>query len=745
MRRHLTGIFLLIVCVNAFYFNASAQDGVSIIDSKHYSNVFGEIRNYRVFLPPGYSSSPGKRYPVIYFYHGWSQRFFGSGPDGYNHFEKGDDNGGDNIAAFVSLNDVIVVKPDGYNRSANEEYYLRPYNIGPVETLRQFPLYFPELVRQIDENYRTIPDRNHRAISGLSMGGFMAYWIGGKYPDMICAIGNFCGSAEFVAGPKDFPAEYRHIEMFRNYEGVNVRLNYGNEDFIRYYHRDLNKVWLQVMDNYEYAVYPAAHSTCGMGDMFSFLTASFANPPERPERWNHTDVYPSFSVWDYDVTTDRDVSGFTVLEKADINGFRCSVRQHLPDGELIPSVSVRLVTAPVYKKNAEYIINDIDLFSNTKKSYPLKSNQSGRLTLDFNGSLHEIGINEPSGKAELSLAEWSIENMKYAQHQSDVSVRLRLVNKGSATSGKIKVTVTPFRNNVRMLSANLVSEELKPNEAGESSSAFVFRTLSDTTVVERFKLTISDADSRKWTEYIEIPVFPRLNELKNFEIADGRRVIVSARGNEIDTLILGAGNGDGIINPGESIVILVRDGNSLHRTEVLVHDRELNSKGENIRHSDYWGAYDHVGGSAKYSELVVSSKLPAGSRLTNVVEYWIGNTPDHIIKQGIVNFTVTGTDKTAPVAGWLRVTGDNTVIARLTDGAAIAKVSVTFTNKKDSSKNFSVQLNDSGRDGDRYAADRIFSFIIPVRGFGFYNAELNAEDAYGNVSTTRYGKDIVIH
>ena len=125
MRRHLTGIFLLIVCVNAFYFNASAQDGVSIIDSKHYSNVFGEIRSYRIFLPPGYSSSPGKRYPVIYFYHGWSQRFFGSGPDGYNHFEKGDDNGGDNIAAFVSRNDVIVVKPDGYNRSANEEYYLR--------------------------------------------------------------------------------------------------------------------------------------------------------------------------------------------------------------------------------------------------------------------------------------------------------------------------------------------------------------------------------------------------------------------------------------------------------------------------------------------------------------------------------------------------------------------------------------------------------------------------------------------
>ena len=83
---------------------------VTIIDSRHYSNVFGEIRNFRVFLPPGYFENPQKRYPVIYFYHGWSQRYFGSGPDSYNHFEKGDDNNGDNIAGFVSDHEVIVVK-----------------------------------------------------------------------------------------------------------------------------------------------------------------------------------------------------------------------------------------------------------------------------------------------------------------------------------------------------------------------------------------------------------------------------------------------------------------------------------------------------------------------------------------------------------------------------------------------------------------------------------------------------------
>lgn len=58
---------------------AQHADSVTIFDSRHYSNVFGEVRNYRIFLPAGYFGNPQKRYPVIYFLHGWSQRYFGDG------------------------------------------------------------------------------------------------------------------------------------------------------------------------------------------------------------------------------------------------------------------------------------------------------------------------------------------------------------------------------------------------------------------------------------------------------------------------------------------------------------------------------------------------------------------------------------------------------------------------------------------------------------------------------------------
>ncbi len=111
---------LVLAC---FLVRAGSQ--AQILDLKHYSTVFGEGRNFRVFLPPDYERAGGKRYPVIYFFHGWHER--------YNRADTGydsrDEYGGDTIAAFVGGHDVIVVKWDGYNPRTPGEDYPRPYNI----------------------------------------------------------------------------------------------------------------------------------------------------------------------------------------------------------------------------------------------------------------------------------------------------------------------------------------------------------------------------------------------------------------------------------------------------------------------------------------------------------------------------------------------------------------------------------------------------------------------------------------
>jgi hypothetical protein len=719
-----------------------AQNAI-IMDSRHYSQVFGEIRNFRIFLPPAYYDNPETRYPVIYYYHGWSQRYFGGTSS--DDRDEGESNNGDNIAGYVATHPVIVVKEDGYNRKPQEEYYLRPYNISPVETYRQFPLYFPELVNYIDATYRTIPDRNHRAISGLSMGGFMTFWIGGKYPDLVCAAGNFCGSEEFEVGPENFPVEYRHIDLAGNYAGLNVRLNYGNRDFIRCYHRDLNRIWTQVMDNYEFKIYDAEHTTCGLGEMFDFIMNTFQHPPAKPVKWDHIDVYPEFVVWDYLVSSDRDRPGFTILENVEKSGFRCSVREFLPDGELMPSVKLTVTTAPVYEKNHVYSITDIDKNGFRTSVRSLRADSAGRLKIEINGSVHEIGINNSPDLPSICVASVKTGNMQWAEPGKEVTLNISLLNKGNGDAAKVKATLSPFRENARVLKSSADFGNIPAGKTETGSVPFSFIVSPDTIEIEKLKLTIRDAYGHEWNDYFEVPVRKDLPYISKFAIADGKIFTVAAAGTDSATLMLGTGNGDGIANPGESVVILVRDHQKYWRTELCTSDQFVNTSGRNIRLSDNWGNYDHVGGSAKYSVPLISSECPQGHNIEFIASYWLPAYPEHIIKQGKVGIKVTGKDSAPPVIRWATVSGDNTVQVKAFDGSAIKQVVCKFTAIRDPQKSLEVILNDDGIEGDRTAQDGLFSRKLPEQKFGLFHMEIEARDTFDNKRSEKQDGVFVFH
>jgi S-formylglutathione hydrolase FrmB len=730
-----------------FFSGAAFAREATILDKTHYSSVLGEVRNYRVFLPPGYDEDPSKRYPVIYFYHGWSQRYFGS----INDFkaDEGDSNRGDNIANFVAAREVIVVKPDGYNPECSgplEDYYLRPYNIGPVETYRQFPLYFPELIEHIDATFRTIADRGHRAISGLSMGGFMTFWISGKYPDLVSAAGNFCGSTEFIVGPKDFPVEYRHQDMYKNYGGINVRLNYGDQDFIRAYHADMNKVWTQVMENYEFKIYPAEHSTCGLGEMFSFFMKTFENPPSKPAKWDHTDVYPSFSVWDYQVNSDRNLPGFTILENVDKRGFRCSVRTFLPDGELMPFVNLSVTTPPIYEKNQFYRIYDINPRNGKTSEYLVESNEEGQLKIVMNGGLHEIGINKEKDAPNIVVASFKVENMDWATHNKKINLSVSLLNKGETTAGKITAQLEPTRKSAVVLQSR---SAFGPEYSGtkekiaQSEVPFTFLVTDEGVEIERFKLIIRDNSGNEWNDFIDLRVRVNGPELEDFIIADGKEFAVAAAGDDTVSVFLGNGNGDGIANPGESIVILVNDKGRYFRTYLYTADPRINPSGIHIRESDYWTNYDHVGASAKYSVPVLASESPNDHPVKFFAEYWLPDYPDHIIKRGVISIKIKGKDETPPQLEWVKISGDNTIRAKLLDGGKISTVTARFRLKDEPATSFSVELNVDGEGSDPGYSG--FSRKIQEKGFGLYLVEIEAVDASGNQMIKEWPEILVLH
>jgi S-formylglutathione hydrolase FrmB len=714
---------------------AFCQDA-SIVDSRHYSNVFGEIRNFRIFLPKGYDSDNQKRYPVIYFFHGWGQRYFGEGSDEYAGYDKGDQNKGDNIANFVARNDVIVVKADGYNRRNHEEYYRRPYNVLPVETYRQFPIYFPELVSFIDGHYRTIADRQHRAVSGLSMGGFMTFFLAAKYPHMVSSAGSFCGAPEFTIGPIDFPVEYKHMDMYKNLDGINVRLHYGDKDFIRNYHNDMNRMWSQVMNNYKWKIYDAEHSTCGLGEMFDTIMNTFKHPLPMPTRWHHTEVYPEFSVWDYHISSDRTVAGFTVLENVDQRGFRCAVREFVPDGQLIGNVQLMITTAPVYEKNQLYAINDFDLTSGKASQTTLKSDGEGRLSIALNGNLHEIGINKKTDKPELTLTGFELMNAGWAMHGKEVKITLRMLNKGMSAAKNAKATISAFRSNVKIINGTTTFGSVGINEIKNGEAAVSFIVEVDTVDLIKFRIQLSDGNNQ-WTQYIDVPIKKQVQEIKQFEIADGRKISVAKSGIDIETVELGRGNGDGIANPGESIVVLVKDSGKLWRTDLTFSDKGLNPGGLVTRKSDWWTDLDHVGASAKYDEVLIAADYPQNKEADFFAEYWLPQYPMHLVRQGVVKVKVSGKDLTAPVIDTIQFRGDNTIEVKVIDGGDIKSVHAKMIRQYELEKVIDVQLKDDGTNGDRTSNDHVYSMRIPDQKFGIYRIVVEAEDAAGN----RTGKE----
>lgn len=608
-------IFLILWCASA----APAAEAI-IQDRSHSSRVLGETRDYRVFLPPDYQTS-GKRYPVIYWFHGWSQRYNDCGPDPERDYDvKG--YGGDTIARYVAGHDVIVVKWDGYNPRTPGEKYPRPYNVSPVETGRQFPLYFPELVAHIDATYRTIPDRAHRATAGLSMGGFMSFWIAGKYPDLVSSASNFMGSAEFFVGPRGFDVEYNHDDMHGNYAGVQTRLVTGSRDFIQYYHRRMNAIWKYTRLSHETEDFPAEHGTPGMARTLDFHMRAFAHPLARPAVWSHADVYPNFSVWGWEVGSNRRRPGVTWLENVSAAGFRSSVREWLPAGPVLPAVRLLIGSPPLYARRRRQVVTIIRLRDGHVRRRTLTAAADGRLSLELDGEECEVGIGAGPIPA---LAGFRVEGAAWATAGRPVRGRARIWNKGALRLPAQTLRWETPNPGVR-LSGRVPLPAILPGKFADVPLEF---TVADESrpVVQTFAMLGAARLP------LEIPLFPPAPPAQDYRIIDGRTVRLFQHAVEKQEVALGEGNADGALQPGETFAIVLPDGDGYRAAELFTNDACIDNA---TRISDVWSAYDHVGASAKYSLPVVRPDCPEGHEVRMLARVLLPDKPNHKLRYATI-------------------------------------------------------------------------------------------------------------
>ncbi len=136
------------------------------------------VRDMVIYLPPSYASSD-KIYSVIYLLHG-------HGGDARSYV---DDLGEELIVFLIDgmidndlIKEMIVVMPDGKNKYGGS-YYLNSELTGNYEDYIAH-----EIVDYVDVHYRTIRDRNARAIAGASMGGYGSITLAMKHPEIFSSV-----------------------------------------------------------------------------------------------------------------------------------------------------------------------------------------------------------------------------------------------------------------------------------------------------------------------------------------------------------------------------------------------------------------------------------------------------------------------------------------------------------------------------------------------------------------------------
>jgi enterochelin esterase-like enzyme len=230
------------------------------------SKILRQRRNALVYLPPGYWRSR-KRYPILYLLHG------GCGSE-LDWFLRGRVHATlDRLIGAGRIQPLVVAMPnDGLYTSGT--FYTKWYD-GTADFEKHF---LKEIVPAVESGFRIQADCGHRAIAGLSMGGYGALALSLRHPKTFCAAASLSGItmpastavwgrwAQRIFGPlKGRGADWRkqrdprHLISRRNNRSVALHLNCGDEDFLRQLNRKFHNLLTRLNRPHEYMEFPGGH------------------------------------------------------------------------------------------------------------------------------------------------------------------------------------------------------------------------------------------------------------------------------------------------------------------------------------------------------------------------------------------------------------------------------------------------------------------------------------------------------
>jgi len=597
-------IFVLCLYILAFTVSETTASYASYRDSTYYSMVLKTNRNYRIFLPKNYNSSQAA-YPVIYLFHGWGGRF--------NDWGNQANLNATFMDSLAVRDSVIMVTFDG-RINLNDPW---PYNIGSYDAVRyeaQYKDCFLELVSYIDSNYRTLTDRSHRATVGFSMGGIMSFFLAGQLPHLIGTAVDMMGSPEYYFGYPDNKVLYCQRYAFSGLHGVHLRFHNSTRDELNYLNSEVNAGARREKGlDYLYKVYVGGHRVDNPGEtvvfeeVFNYVNSCFKVPLALPERWHHLNIYPNFNVREYNVTSNLNEPGFISIRGITKGGMGLRTRKWLPDGPLIPGFNMNITTAPLYQPNTEYSLFDYNVTANSSSYSTVLSDNEGKITLNINDKEHQIGIHKSNDPAELVYIGHKVgTGGEFIEQGKQDTIKLQILNRGAISSQGIVATVSTTTSGVEITNPDIVVGNIEAGTAKWSQTGCVIKASYNAPsnaapFTVRINIVFKDNQNNQWEDEFDVPVFFDLNPFNSISIDDGKIV---------DGLILGEGNGDGIADPGETVVIYT--GN--HRTRAYYDDPYLDHSKEKIYTEHHPAIWED--GFTSVSKIYIKPDCPIGHKIT---------------------------------------------------------------------------------------------------------------------------------
>ncbi|MEQ8553119.1 MAG: alpha/beta hydrolase-fold protein [Cyclobacteriaceae bacterium] len=484
-----------------------ALSAVGFTDESHYSSTFKAIRYFRVFTPLDYDQeNTKKRYDVIYYFHGCGGSYRKSGTYNYQDFgltppeaidrEDHPDYDYPNNADLeneAQQKDVIIISVNGKIPGIPGCGVYFPSQVDGWEgNWYNFSMYIRELIEVVDQRYNTLVGPQHRAISGLSMGGQAATWIAATNPHLFSSASEFGYSpAYYEVGPPAYQTTIDIHQLWRNFRGLPMRHSTNNRDYLKYYTTQLYHMFEGAgFDNEFYLADFCMHHAARMDLQFAFQQQYFTKPKMDPACFSFLNLYPDFEVWGYQVKSEKVGNGWIYLHDVTKNGLGVYTRQRLPWGKSLSSFDIHLTTPALYAPGKAYTLSRYAYSTGKISSTTISADESGRLIIRSEGGMgDEFGLEGEGLPPPVLVLTDTINEDLYLDAGQPKTFSMDVVNLSSKDQ-KVKFEVSTDNN-------DLLSITKQPGEV-------IIPALSKVSIGSFFTCVGANADDFKNTGFIRI-------------------------------------------------------------------------------------------------------------------------------------------------------------------------------------------------------------------------------------------------